>query len=44
MEIGKLRENILEKGLTPEKLEETLKKLQETGEVYSPARGEIKIV
>ncbi len=44
MEIGKLRENILEKDPDPEKFEETLKKLQETGEVYSPARGKVKIV
>jgi len=44
MEIGKLRENILEKDPDPEKFEETLKKLRETGEIYSPARGKIKIV
>ena len=44
METGKLREDVLEKDLTPEKFEEILKKLQETGEVYSPAKGKIKIV
>lgn len=44
MDTGKLRENVLEKGLNPEKFEEILKRLQETGEVYSPARGKIKIV
>jgi hypothetical protein len=44
METGELRENVLEKDLDPEKFDETLKKLQETGEVYSPARGMIKMV
>ncbi len=44
MEAGKLREKVLEKSLNPEKFEKTLKTLKETGEVYSPARGKIKIV
>jgi len=44
METVKLREKVLEKDPNPEKFEEILKKLQETGEVYSPARGKIKIV
>lgn len=44
MEAGKLREKVLEKGLNPEKFEKILKTLQETGEVYSPTKGKIKIV
>lgn len=44
METEELRKNVLKKDLNPEKFEDALKKLQETGEVYSPARGKIKIV
>jgi len=44
IEKEELRQKVLEKGITQEKFETTLKSLLETGELYSPQPGIIKIV
>jgi DNA replicative helicase MCM subunit Mcm2 (Cdc46/Mcm family) len=44
IEKQELRQKVLEKGITQEKFETTLKNLLETGELYSPQPGIIKIV
>ena len=44
MEIKELQQKALEKGISPEKFDLILKKLLETGELYSPEPGMIKLV
>jgi ribosomal protein S27E len=44
MEIKELQQKALEKGMIPEKFDLILKKLLETGELYSPEPGMIKMV
>ncbi len=44
IEKEELRQKVLEKGITQEKFETILKNLLETGELYSPQPGIIKIV
>ncbi len=44
IEISKFRQKVLDKGISPEKFEMVLKKLLETGEIYSPEPGVIKRV
>jgi DNA replicative helicase MCM subunit Mcm2 (Cdc46/Mcm family) len=44
MKIEEFREKALEKGIVEEKFETTLKKLMETGEIYSPEPGIVKLI
>jgi DNA replicative helicase MCM subunit Mcm2 (Cdc46/Mcm family) len=44
MKIEEFREKALEKGISEEKFETNLKKLLETGELYSPEPGVVKLV
>jgi DNA replicative helicase MCM subunit Mcm2 (Cdc46/Mcm family) len=44
MKIEELREKALEKGISEEKFETILKKLLETGDLYSPEPGVIKLI
>lgn len=44
IEKEELRQKVLEKGITQEKFETILKNLLETGELYSPQPGIIKII
>jgi DNA replicative helicase MCM subunit Mcm2 (Cdc46/Mcm family) len=44
IEINELRQRALDRGISPEKFEMMLKKLQETGELYSPEPSMIKRV
>jgi hypothetical protein len=44
IEKKELQQKALEKGITPEKFEKILKNLLETGEIYSPQPGILKIV
>lgn len=44
MEIKELQQKALEKGISPEKFDMILKKCQDTGELYSPSAGIIKLV
>ena len=44
MKIEELQQKALEKGISPEKFDIILKKLLETGEIYSPEPGIIKLV
>jgi hypothetical protein len=44
MEIEEFQQKALEKGISPEKFDLMLKKLLETGELYSPEPGIIKLV
>ena len=44
MEIKELQQKALEKGIIPEKFDLILKKLLETGELYSPEPGMIKLI
>jgi DNA replicative helicase MCM subunit Mcm2 (Cdc46/Mcm family) len=42
--IGEFREKAMEKGISQEKFDAILKKLLETGELYSPEPGIVKLV
>lgn len=42
--VEEFREKALEKGISKEKFETILKKLQETGELYSPEPGFVKLI
>lgn len=44
MKIEEFREKALDKGISEEKFEITLKKLLETGELYSPEPGVVKLI
>jgi len=44
MKIEEFREKALEKGIVEEKFETTLKKLMETGDIYSPEPGVVKLI
>jgi len=44
MNIEEFREKALDKGISEEKFETILKKLMETGEIYSPEPGFVKLV
>lgn len=44
MRIEEFREKALEKGISEEKFETTLKKLLETGDLYSPEPGFVKLI
>jgi DNA replicative helicase MCM subunit Mcm2 (Cdc46/Mcm family) len=44
MGIEELQQKALEKGISPEMFDVTLKTLLETGEIYSPESGMIKLV
>lgn len=44
MGIEELRKKVLEKGITEEKFETILNKLLETGELYSPEPGVVKLI
>lgn len=44
MKIEEFREKALDKGVSEEKFEITLKKLLETGELYSPEPGFVKLI
>lgn len=44
MRIEDFREKALEKGINKEKFETNLKKLLETGELYSPEQGFVKLI
>lgn len=44
MKIEELREKALEKGVSEERFETIMKKLLETGELYSPEPGVVKII
>ncbi len=44
MKIEEFREEALEKGISKERFEIILKKLLETGELYSPEPGVVKLI
>lgn len=44
MKIEEFREKALDKGISEEKFEITLKKLLETGDIYSPEPGFVKLI
>ncbi len=44
MKIEELQQKALEKGLSPEKFDIILKTLLETGEIYFPESGTVKLV
>jgi DNA replicative helicase MCM subunit Mcm2 (Cdc46/Mcm family) len=44
MGIEELQQKAMEKGISPEKFDVTLKTLLETGEIYSPESGMIKLL
>ena len=44
MQIEEFQQKALEKGISPEKFNSILKKVLETGELYSPKPGIIKLV
>jgi DNA replicative helicase MCM subunit Mcm2 (Cdc46/Mcm family) len=44
IKIEEFREKALDKGVSEEKFEKILKKLLETGEIYSPEKGFVKLI